>query len=115
MKALSRAQLRIAPESRPPAVYERFESRYKLNPVGGVTERSNVPVLKTGVGETPPWVRIPPPPPRIFYAHFSSAALGDLGRCISLIFDILVDLRISSMALIPVIGWHEICYIHDAA
>ena len=31
---------------------------------GGVAERSNVPVLKTGVGATPPWVRIPPPPPR---------------------------------------------------
>ena len=29
---------------------------------GGVAERSNAPVLKTGVGESPPGVRIPPPP-----------------------------------------------------
>ena len=32
---------------------------------GGVTERSNVPVLKTGVRATGPWVQIPPPPPDI--------------------------------------------------
>ena len=31
--------------------------------LGGVTERLNVPVLKTGEGATLPWVRIPPPPP----------------------------------------------------
>ena len=30
---------------------------------GGVTEWSNVPVLKTGVRVTGPWVQIPPPPP----------------------------------------------------
>ena len=30
---------------------------------GGVAERFNAPVLKTDVGESPPWVRIPPPPP----------------------------------------------------
>ena len=33
--------------------------------LGGVTERLNVPVLKTGEGATLPWVRIPPPPPYI--------------------------------------------------
>ena len=33
--------------------------------LGGVTERLNVPVLKTGEGATLPWVRIPPPPPCI--------------------------------------------------
>ena len=33
--------------------------------LGGVTERLNVPVLKTGEGATLPWVRIPPPPPLI--------------------------------------------------
>jgi hypothetical protein len=32
-------------------------------PVGGVAEWSNAPVLKTDVGESLPWVRIPPPPP----------------------------------------------------
>ena len=31
--------------------------------LGGVAERLNAPVLKTGVGASPPWVRIPPPPP----------------------------------------------------
>src|SRR5207244_10812221 len=30
---------------------------------GGVPERSNGPVLKTGEGSRPPWVQIPPPPP----------------------------------------------------
>lgn len=30
---------------------------------GGVAERSNAPVLKTGVPATASWVRIPPPPP----------------------------------------------------
>lgn len=30
---------------------------------GGVAERFKAPVLKTGVRETVPWVRIPPPPP----------------------------------------------------
>ena len=31
--------------------------------VGGVAEGLNEPVLKTDVGESLPWVRIPPPPP----------------------------------------------------
>ena len=35
--------------------------------LGGVTERLNVPVLKTGEGATLPWVRIPPPPPYYNY------------------------------------------------
>ena len=34
-------------------------------PVGGVAEWSISPVLKTDVGASPPWVRIPPPPPFI--------------------------------------------------
>jgi hypothetical protein len=34
---------------------------------GGVAEWSNAPVLKTGVRESVPWVRIPPPPPRGFH------------------------------------------------
>ena len=33
---------------------------------GGVAERLNAPVLKTGMGESPSWVRIPPPPPFIY-------------------------------------------------
>ncbi len=33
--------------------------------VGGVAEWLNAPVLKTDVGESLPWVRIPPPPPQI--------------------------------------------------
>src|SRR5207244_2097820 len=31
--------------------------------LGEVQERLNRPVSKTGVGVTPPWVRIPPSPP----------------------------------------------------
>ena len=34
-----------------------------LQSLGGVAERFKAPVLKTGVQETVPWVRIPPPPP----------------------------------------------------
>ena len=34
--------------------------------VGGVAEWLNAPVLKTDVGESLPWVRIPPPPPPTF-------------------------------------------------
>ena len=30
---------------------------------GWVAERFKAPVLKTGVGASPPWVRIPPHPP----------------------------------------------------
>jgi hypothetical protein len=38
---------------------------------GGVAERFKAPVLKTGVRESVPWVRIPPPPP---------ATLSDAGK-----------------------------------
>ena len=31
--------------------------------VGGMAERFKAPVLKTGVGASSPWVRIPLPPP----------------------------------------------------
>ncbi len=34
-----------------------------ISVVGGVAEWLNAPVLKTDVGESLPWVRIPPPPP----------------------------------------------------
>src|SRR5690348_11694924 len=33
-----------------------------VSPLGGVAERSNAAVLKTAVGASSPWVRIPPPP-----------------------------------------------------
>ncbi len=36
---------------------------------GGVAEWLNAPVLKTDVGESLPWVRIPPPPPFIQIKH----------------------------------------------
>jgi hypothetical protein len=42
--------------------------RLSLAP-GGVAERLNAPVLKTGKGETPSWVQIPPPPPAIFITY----------------------------------------------
>ena len=35
---------------------------YRGAPAGGVAEWFNAPVLKTDEGESPPWVRIPPPP-----------------------------------------------------
>jgi hypothetical protein len=50
----------------PPPQQRGFQNRphpAKPRVVGGVAERFNAPVLKTDVGESPPWVRIPPPPP----------------------------------------------------
>ena len=38
-----------------------------LKILGEVAEWSNAPVLKTGVAETSPWVRIPPSPPDFLY------------------------------------------------
>ena len=40
--------------------------------VGGVAEWLNAPVLKTDVGESLPWVRIPPPPPENLFYWFHS-------------------------------------------
>ena len=48
--------------------------------IGGVAEWLKAPVLKTGVAERSPWVRIPPPPPpsprssRFFQEMFEIAA-----------------------------------------
>ena len=44
--------------------------------VGGVAEWSNAPVLKTGVRESVPWVRIPPPPPLALANLFSRSGDG---------------------------------------
>ena len=38
-------------------------TRRKFLAYGRVAERFKAPVLKTGVGASPPWVRIPPLPP----------------------------------------------------
>ena len=43
--------------------------------VGGVAEWLNAPVLKTDVGESLPWVRIPPPPPLNPIIHWVLARL----------------------------------------
>ncbi len=44
--------------------------------VGGVAEWLNAPVLKTDVGESLPWVRIPPPPPQTPNKHWKFAGLS---------------------------------------
>ena len=41
-----------------------------------MAERLNAPVLKTDVGESPPWVRIPPPPPLALEESFSRPGCG---------------------------------------
>jgi hypothetical protein len=41
---------------------------YCKNHNGWVAERFKAPVLKTGAGASPPWVRIPPHPP--IYVRF---------------------------------------------
>ena len=43
--------------------------------VGGVAEWLNAPVLKTDVGESLPWVRIPPPPPKSINYYINHAIL----------------------------------------
>ncbi len=50
---------------------ESRTTRYQTH-VGGVAEWSNAPVLKTGVRESVPWVRIPPPPPPVLTRTASS-------------------------------------------
>ena len=45
--------------------------------VGGVAEWLNAPVLKTDVGESLPWVRIPPPPPPTFIKVRYNNTLGE--------------------------------------
>ena len=44
--------------------------------IGGVAEWLNAPVLKTDVGESLPWVRIPPPPPFNHIKVFKNNILG---------------------------------------
>ena len=72
-------------ESRPPHHDQRISSqpcsfritsRPPKQPVGGVAEWSNAPVLKTDVGGSLPWVRIPPPPPLALAKAFSRSGCG---------------------------------------
>ncbi len=55
--------------------YRGFESLplRQIKSTGGVAEWLNAPVLKTGKGESPSWVQIPPPPPLIKKARFERA------------------------------------------
>ena len=56
----------------------RFRSRkiFSLSASSGeVLERLNRPVSKTGVGVTPPWVRIPPSPPSFKSLRFNRRRL----------------------------------------
>ena len=46
---------------------EKKKIIYMIFITGGVAEWLNAPVLKTDVGESLPWVRIPPPPPIIYF------------------------------------------------
>ena len=69
------AKANLTGNSVPPAGFGRLSAIRKKSPlsesdfslylqhVGGVAEWLNAPVLKTDVGESLPWVRIPPPPP----------------------------------------------------
>ncbi len=54
-----------------------FANSLRTN-AGGVTEWSNVPVLKTGVRATGPWVQIPPPPPLFNRLRATGAASASL-------------------------------------
>jgi hypothetical protein len=48
---------------------------------GEVAERLNAPVLKTGMGASPSWVRIPPSPPFSFikFSQTTSNSFAELG------------------------------------
>ena len=48
------------------------ENRRVLRTVGRVAEWFKAAVLKTAVGESSPWVRIPPLPPRILSVYPNS-------------------------------------------
>ena len=52
----------------------RIVKRFQL--VGGMAERFKAPVLKTGVGASSPWVRIPLPPPLAPPKAFSRSGCG---------------------------------------
>src|SRR4051812_28765503 len=57
-----------APDSR-----EFGQEKQKHRLPGGMAERFKAPVLKTGVGASPPWVRIPLPPPEFFTKYLKKA------------------------------------------
>ncbi len=56
---------------------------------GGMAEWTMAPVLKTGVGLRPPWVRIPLPPPDFLWRdivaiiEWGGAGVDDRGRLLS--------------------------------
>ena len=52
---------------------------------GRVAERFKAPVLKTGVGESLPWVRIPPLPPSFLISLKIYLPLHDSGRLRSIV------------------------------
>ena len=58
---------------------EKKKFVYIIGYTGGVAEWLNAPVLKTDVGESLPWVRIPPPPPSTFIKTKYNNALREYG------------------------------------
>src|SRR6056297_637223 len=74
MKTL-RAPVRATKSARR-AFPNRAAGDRQRGPVGGVAERSIAPVLKTGVCESVPWVRLPPPPPLALAKAFSRSGCG---------------------------------------
>ena len=54
---------------------EKKKIIYMIFITGGVAEWLNAPVLKTDVGESLPWVRIPPPPPSFINNYIYYAVL----------------------------------------
>ena len=57
----------------------RAQSAVHRAPVGGVAERLNAPVLKTGSPSRGSWVRIPPPPPIPSHRHLNIRAARVIG------------------------------------
>src|SRR5262245_1400697 len=74
-RSIFRSDNRIANLNQPKIA--RGHVKYPSCPSGEVLERLNRPVSKTGVGVTPPWVRIPPSP-SILFINQSLQAISDL-------------------------------------
>ena len=65
------------------AIRNRITLLIGLQSFGEVLERLNRPVSKTGVGVTPPWVRIPPSPLRFLPFSIDYNEIGAcLPRCV---------------------------------
>ena len=104
----------------PPEPYSRFikaiafqnrNASPKESMPGGVAEWSIATVLKTVERESVPWVRIPPPPPDIYFHEFDRVAFG--GHFVLFFWGIMalmIALGFFRLCLYHFLGWYEMWY-----